>query len=302
MKVTSNLLKRYGPYQATEMLDGTADTALYHAMHTTSGRVVLLRVLSVRGPLTDASVQRSIAQCVEGIELLAQIKHPNLLPVLDYGVDGKYIYMAYANMGGQRLAEILYGTHDVQLAAGAPLARLPSLGETTRLLQEVGAALQTVHNAGHVHGQLEPHSLFIEGHTAFVADVGLLRLQKYIFQLEMTSSFSMTRYTAPEVWQADRAIAASDQYALACLAYELVTGLAPFESPTILGLMNAHLNDIPQPPHQARPDLNLPSELTYVFWQALAKKPEDRFQSVRAFVDAFALTMRGRDEGPKLFV
>lgn len=99
MKVTSNLLKRYGPYQATEMLDGTADTALYHAIHTGSGRVVLLRVLSVRSQSTDASVQRSIAQCVAEIELLAQLKHPNLLSVLDYGVDGKYIYMAYANVG-----------------------------------------------------------------------------------------------------------------------------------------------------------------------------------------------------------
>lgn len=302
MKVTSNLLKRYGPYQATEMLDGTADTALYHAIHTGSGRVVLLRVLSVRSQSTDASVQRSIAQCVAEIELLAQLKHPNLLSVLDYGVDGKYIYMAYANVGGHRLAELLYGTHADQQAAQVSVARLPSLGETTRLLREVGAALQAAHDAGQVHGQLEPHSIFIEGHTAFVADVGLLRLQKHIFRLEATSSFSMTRYSAPEIWLADRAIAASDQYALACLAYELVTGLAPFESLTILGLMNAHLNDTPKPPHQVRPNSNLPSELAFVFWQALAKNPDDRFPSVMAFADAFELTVRGRDERPKLFV
>lgn len=298
MKVTSNLLKVYGPYKATDMLDGTADMALYHAMHTQSGRTVLLRVLSVRKPLTDASVQQAMAQCVDEIGLLARINHPNLLSVVDYGVDGKYIYMAYPSLSGQHLAEMLYGS---QPNPDAPLPRLPSLGETARLLNEVGAALQTIHEADQVHGQLEPRSIFIEDQTAYVADAGLLRLQKYIFQLDATSSFSMTRYSAPEVWEADRAIPASDQYALACLAYELVTGVAPFESPTIIGLMQAHLNDMPAPPHRVRPDLNLPAELGFVFWQALAKAAEDRFSSVMAFVDAFTQTVRGREGAPSRF-
>jgi serine/threonine-protein kinase len=301
MKVTSNLLKVYGPYKATDMLDGTADMALYHALHTQSGRVVLLRVLSVRKRLNDPSVQQAMAQCVDEIGLLARIQHPNLLSVVDYGVDGKYIYMAYPSLSGQHLAELLYGKHTAPPDPDVPLLRLPSLGETARLLSEVGAALQAIHDADQVHGQLEPHSIFIEGDTAYVADAGLLRLQKYIFQLDATSSFSMTRYSAPEVWQADRAIAASDQYALACLAYELVTGLAPFESPTILGLMNAHLNDMPAPPHRVRPDLNLPAELSFVFWQALAKTPEDRFPSVMAFVDAFTQLIRGREGAPSTF-
>jgi serine/threonine protein kinase len=298
MKVTSNLLKVYGPYKATDMLDGTADMALYHAMHTQSGQTVLLRVLSVRKKLSDPAVQQTMAQCVDEIGLLAQIQHPNLLSIVDYGVDGKYIYIAYPGLSGQHLAEMLYGS---QSNPDVPLSRLPSLGETARLLGEIGAALQAIHNAGQVHGQLEPRSIFIEGRTAYVADAGLLRLQKYIFQLETTSSFSMTRYSAPEVWQADRAIPASDQYALACLAYELVTGVAPFESPTIIGLMNAHLNDMPVPPHRVRPDLNLPAELSFVFWQALAKAAEDRFASVMAFVDAFTQTIRGREGTPSTF-
>lgn len=298
MKVTSDLLKTYGPYKATYMLDGTADMALYHAMHTQSGRTVLLRVLSVRKGLNDPAVKQAMAQCVDEIGLLARIQHPNLLSVIDYGVDGKYIYIAYPSLSGQHLAAMLYGPN---ANPEAPLTRLPSLGETARLLSEIGAALQTLHDADQVHGQLEPRNIFIEGDTTYLADAGLLRLQKYIFQLETTGSFSMTRYSAPEVWQADRAIPASDQYALACLAYELVTGLAPFESPNILGLMNAHLNDMPAPPSRIRPDLNLPVELGFVFWQALAKAPEDRFPSVMAFVDAFVQTIRSRKGAPSTF-
>lgn len=296
MKPISNLLRQYGPYKAVEMLDGSADLALFHAMHTQSGRLVLLRVLAV---LKQNAVKNhdAMTRCLEDLQQLIKIEHPSLTKMVDYGMDGKYLYIAYEGVHGVRLADKLYGGH-TPTDEIRPIVRLPSLGETAELLRQVGSALQCVHDAGQVHGQIEPYSVFIEGATAFLADVGLLRLQKHVFQMDMTSSFNMTRYSAPEVWASERFTPATDQYALACLAYELVTGSAPFESPKILELMNAHLYNTVRPPHELRPERNLPAELGLIFWQALAKDPSERFPSVLDFVNAFSRIVYGREGSP----
>jgi serine/threonine protein kinase len=288
---------RFGPYRVVGTIEVSPDVSLHRAIDTQSGRAVLLRVLFVRMSPQDPTGQQTIARCLAEIEQLRRIQHPHLLPLIDHGLDGRHIYMAYHDTEGHHLAQALYGMS----AALPPLTRLPSLGETARLLHEVGAALEALHRADQVHGQLEPRVILIENGRTLLMDAGLLRLQKHLFQLDTTGSFSMTRYTAPEVWLADRVTPASDQYALACIAYELVTGRVPFESPAILDLMNDHLNNTPQPPYRLRPDLAIPPELTFVLWQALAKRPEDRFASVMDFVEAFAKVTQGHTSAPTTF-
>lgn len=291
MKITSNLMRQYGPYKAVEMLEGSTDMALFHAMHTQTGRAVLLRVLAVRNVPDATTISKVIDQCLHELQQLEQVTHPHLIPMLDHGADGKYLFVAYPELTGYRLAEMLYGTGQHYPIEDRPALRLPSLAATAQLLQQVGAALQTLHDANYTHGQVEPYSVFLSGSTALLTEAGIPWLQRRIFQLNMTSSFSMTRYNAPEVWTMEHVIPASDQYALACLAYELLTGSAPFESLKIIDLMQAHLHQMPQPPHQVRPELSLPEALAPVFQRALAKAASDRFPSVAAFVADLTLAL-----------
>lgn len=293
---------QYGQYQIVELLDAAPDSALYHAMNTVTGSLVMLRVLSVR---RDRHEQRTIdgemKRCLDELEIVRNIHHPHLLPILDVQSSGPHVFFAMPIKSGGNLSHRMYGRPDFSYEESLAPIRLPSLGETTQLILQLGHALQALHEAGHSHGQVEPGSVYTQGREVFLGNAGLLRLNKIIFRLDTTSSFDMTRYSAPEVWGAERSSPASDQYALACLAYEMVTGRFPFDSQTLLGLMDAHLNGSVPPPHLIRPDLKLPQELSFIFWQALAKPVNERFDHIGMFVDAFALCVRGREGEPTDF-
>jgi serine/threonine protein kinase len=136
-----------------------------------------------------------------------------------------------------------------------------------------------------VHGQISAGSImFNEKGDAFLSDVGLTRIMKIIYRLEFTSSFNMNKYSAPELWEGERPSPATDQYAVACLVYELLTGKAPFDDTSIYHLMQAHTNDVATPPHYLRKEL--PSDLAMVFWQALAKPVDRRYPSIAALLEA----------------
>jgi serine/threonine-protein kinase len=294
--------RQYGPYRVVGMLEASADSALYHALHSRTGRMVMLRVLTIhKDAKNPEKMQQMKHDCLYEIETVRAIQHPHLLPIEDVGESEFHVFYAMPIKQGGTLGLRLYGPGDVYLESDNPLPKLPSLGETGELLRQVGSALQTLHDHRVVHGQIEPRSILTDGTTSFLADAGLLKLYKIIFRLDTTNSFSVTRYTAPEVWDAERPTAASDQYALACITYELITGRAPFESNTILGLMQSHTQEAVIPPNYVRPDLKIPAELSMIFWQALAKPPDQRFSSVKAFVDAFNTTIRGREGTPTDF-
>ena len=103
-------------------------------------------------------------------------------------------------------------------------------------------------------------------------------------------------YMAPEQWTG-QAVFASDQYALAIMAYELLTGKLPFQG-TRINLMYAHLHMNPQPPGKINP--LLPSAVDMVLLRALAKQPEARFSSMAAFAQDFSAAFQGVDEGTTL--
>lgn len=294
--------RRYGPYHCVGQLDATPDTALFHALHSKTGKLVTLRVLSLRRDLKNLEkLGASKKEILDEIEAVQAIEHPNLMPILDIGAEEYVVYYTMPLMRGGTLLSRLERTASYLQQGGQIPIPLPSLGEIAQMTSDIAAALQAVHNAGKVHGQVEPRAIAFDNGVAYLAEVGMMKLQKILFHLDTTNSFSVTRYSAPELWQAERPVYASDQYALACITYELLTGRAPFESDTILGLMRSHLDETVIPPNVLRPDLNLPAELSMVFWQALAKPVDERFPSVSEFAKAFNLLATGRKGEPTGF-
>jgi serine/threonine protein kinase len=177
---------------------------------------------------------------------------------------------------------------------------LPSPGEVVEMLERVADALDGLHSEDMVHGQVEPRNIMFDEHgLAYLADIGLTRLLKIIYSLDATNSFNTNKYTAPELWDGQRPLPATDQYSLACIAYELITGRPPFDAPTIFGLMKQHTDDVVLPPHYVRD--GIPADLALPFWQAMAKPPERRYHNIYAFVEEVRQAVADKEGSPTGF-
>jgi serine/threonine protein kinase len=280
--------RTFGPYSCLRVLGAAGNNAVYLALHQGSGHLVALRALTVNHDNRDQALEA----CKTEVARISTYSIPNVVQIEDYGIEGSTLYIAMRVMKGGSLQDRLKAMRRKIEAGMEPL--LPSPGEVIAVIERLADALDSLHRHDMVHGQVEPRNiLFGASGLAYLSDVGLTRLHKIIYSLDKTNSFSTTQYTAPEIWDGQRPIPATDQYALACIAYELMTGKAPFEAPTIYGLMRQHTDEVVLPPHYIR--RGLPSDLAIPFWQAMAKSPEKRFASLRAFLDDLRLSVQGNE-------
>jgi serine/threonine protein kinase len=280
--------KTFGPYSSLRTLGASNNNAVYMALHQGTGRLVALRALTVN----HDNREQALEACKTEVARFAAYSIPNVVQIEDYGIEGSTLYIAMRVMKGGSLQDRLKAVQRKVDAGSAPI--LPSPGEVVAVVERLAQALDGLHGHGMVHGQVEPRNiLFDDSGLSYMSDVGLTRLLKIIYSLETTNSFSTTKYTAPELWDGKRPSPATDQYALACIAYELMTGKAPFEAPTIYGLMRQHTDEVALPPHYIR--RGLPADLAIPFWQAMAKLPEKRFPNLRAFLDDLRTTIQGNE-------
>jgi serine/threonine protein kinase len=213
---------------------------------------------------------------------IAQLRHPNILPLLDYGqetIEGNvvpYIVTPFCPDGSLATWLEQRSNNDVL-----------TLEEAARLVHQIADALQYAHNQGVIHRDVKTANVFIHNNLngppdMLVADFG------FASPLPGTLSRGLdVRGTpssmAPEQWEG-QVVPASDQYALGVLVYQLLTGRLPFEG-SIEQLRYEHLNSWPTPPSTINPTLS--RELDAVVGRALAKTPGDRYPTVSAFADAF---------------
>jgi len=277
----------YGPYKVTKVLGMSNISTVYQATQQDTGKEVALRVLS------PAQNSAQVERFKEELNLIAALENPYLVPIQDYGVQGDVVFLAMPLLTGGTLRERL----QKQKAGERPL---PSLGEVSWLLEKMAYALDYIHGEGIIHHQVETRNIMFDGeNNPYLSDIGVPKLFKVAFSLKATNSISSHKYSPPEQWLSETITAASDQYVLGAIIYRLVTGRDLFESNSIAGLMNKHLNDMFTPPHYLR--IGAPSDLTLVFARALAKKPDQRFPTVTTFAGEFAYVIRGKEGEPTGF-
>ncbi len=242
---------------------------IYRATDSVLGRVVAIKILADRHARDESVRERFTREALSAARLSGE---PNTVTIYDVGEhdDRPYIVMEY--LGGGSLDDVLR-------SGGAA-----SPEHVFTWLEEAGRALDAAHREGVVHRDVKPANLMLdgEGHV-HVADFGIAS-SAGMDSLTMTGTVLGTAgYFSPEQAQGDRAGAASDRYALAIVAWELLTGKRPFESESPTAEAAAHVN-APVPAISAGG--NLPRELDRVFEQALAKDPSQRYGSSGEFVAA----------------
>lgn len=264
---------KFGHYNTTKILELGEQRATYEAFHHETKQRVILRVMLIN----IADIENAQIRCSDILLELSQLDMPNAVKIIDYGFKDNLLYIITPFLGGGTLRERIQ-----QDLLNTPNPKLPSISEVLKLSKNLATTLDKLHQIGVVHGQLEPRNIVFDdrGHV-FLAEIGFTRIFKIIYNLQSTNSFTMTYYSAPELWRGERPSPATDQYALACIVYHLLTGKLAFNGSTLFSLMQAHIDDIAEPPHHIREDL--PQDLAMIFWQALAKPTDRRYQNVTAF-------------------
>lgn len=230
-------------------------------------RKVAIKVLA-RELSNDAEF---VARFEREAKLTARLEHPNVVPVYSVGRHGVRPFMVMKKLEGMTLAQLVERRH----GEGAPLTRT----EVLAIFSQVCAGLSHLHAQGCVHRDLKAANIFVgpDGH-ATILDFGVLRDAAHSGLTRVGSVFGTPHYMSPEQARGSSAIDhRADVYALAVVLFECLTGTPPFVGETELAVVQQHAYATPPDVSKWRPDL--PLSLAKTLDCALAKLPEERFQS-----------------------
>ncbi len=244
--------------------------AVYRARDERLGRVVALKLLA-----GDESVRRRFAREARAV---AAVDHPHIIPVYEAGEAGGVLFIAMRFVAGDDLRVML--------------GREGSLGprRAAAFISPVASALDAAHDAGLVHRDVKPANMLVDvgpgrPEHVYLSDFGVVKGMLSLDGLTRAGQFIGTPdYAAPEQISGRSVDGRADQYALACVAYRLLSGSLPFEREEPLAMLYAHLSARPPRVTSVRPDL--PGAVDQVLARALAKAPEDRYGSCGAFAGA----------------
>jgi serine/threonine protein kinase len=255
-----------GQYVPQELTDHNGVVLTYRAFQERLNRHVSLQTLDAQfraDPIFIGGFRR-------GAELIASFEHPNIVPIIDYGQEGDFPYIVIRSMQGGLLRD--------RMRQGVAL----SFSEVAGIIRQIGSALDHVHSTGHVHGDPSPLNIgFDRSGGAYITDfinIGILMTSP------QADLYGSVRYVAPERWDRQLPTPHSDQYALAAVAYHLLTGQPVFEVDHILAYEYKHRNETPPPPQTHR--LDVPLAVNDIFLRALAKDPTDRYLTITDFTRA----------------
>src|SRR5260370_12769552 len=283
--------KQIGNYRIIEELASGSFGRVYKGVHIfLSKRVVAIKVLQ-RMYLGSQKEREGFLQEAQFLELL---KHPHILPIYDVGIDDgiPYFVAEYAPKGSLR--DLLQQRYPHPLLTD----------EAVSILTQIGQALQHAHQQNIIHRDLKPENiLFNAKGEAVLADFGIA----VVLETARTSPVNVIGsplYMAPE--QFDGMLSKrSDQYALACIAYEMVTGRNPFLAPSAVAMALKHKMEQPIAPTQFNTYLPVPVEQAIL--KAMSKERSERYPDVAAFMAALYMTSVQKskeqwlDEGNQLY-
>lgn len=249
---------------------------VYRAKRVRLGDEVAIKVMHAATSGDDELAQRFIRES----RACARLRHPGIVGILDFSVDAENRpYLVMELLSGPSLRE------ELELGPFEPAKALA-------VLEEIGAALHLAHEQGIVHRDLKPANIvahrYESGERVYkVIDFGLAALTEGSEDTRLTTPFAFLgtlSYAAPEQLRGEPVDRRTDLYSFGVIAYELLTGMRPFNADNKMTLMNDVLSTSPAPPGESRRGLN--SEIDRVLLRALAKDPADRYETVAAFVEA----------------
>lgn len=287
-----------GRYRVIKRLGEGGMGEVYLAMHEAIEKKVALKVLRPEYSGKADIVTRFQQEAISA----SRIKHPNVLEIFDFGqLDSGAFFLAMEFLDGHDLADELQRQTVMQPHDGI------------RIALQICRALAAAHSQGVVHRDMKPENVFLQRvadgeEIVKIVDFGIAQLrtteeaekqQPTRRRLTKTGMiFGTPEYMSPEQAAGKKADQRVDIYASGVIMYEMFTGAVPFTGETFMAVLAAHLNETPPPMRSIAPDLNISAELEAVIMRALAKQPDQRFQSMSEMAQSLLATPEGSGAGP----
>jgi tRNA A-37 threonylcarbamoyl transferase component Bud32 len=264
-----------------ESLIGEGAMGAVYRADAPSGQRVAVKLLSPELARDERFRQRFLRES----QLAASLYHPHIVPTLASGEEDGTLYLAMAYVEGSDLRALLRSEDRLE-----PQRAVDLIGQ-------VAEALDAAHAAGLVHRDVKPGNILVaagpEGEQAYVCDFGLARHVTSVSSLTGERGFVGTiDYVPPEQIEGGQIDGRADVYSLGCVLFECLTAERPFERDSELAVVFGHLNDRPPRLTELRPEL--PEAFDSVFQTALAKSPDDRYQTCGELSNAARAALHGR--------
>jgi serine/threonine protein kinase len=263
---------------------------VYRARERMPDRYVALKVLASELAHDDTFRKPFLAEP----NLAAAIGHPNIIPIFDSGEAEGCLFMAMPLIDNGDLDSLIRREGWLRV------------GRTAAIISQAARGLHAAHSQGLVHRDIKPANLLlslfdpiVDEEHVYLADFGLAKRTEAGPRFRRESFMGTREYAAPEQIRGKRVDARTDVYALGCVIHECLTGVPPFADEDPDELVTAHLEREPPPVTARRPDLG--PGIDAVVAKALAKDPDDRFDSAPALAAALrvqAAAAVGRESEP----
>jgi len=267
-----------GRYRVERVLGEGGTGTVYEVLHESLHRRFAMKVLRRDVARDPALASRFIQEA----RATASLKHPHIVSITDFGrLPDKTPYFVMERLVGKTLAEVCH------IGGQLPMER------AVRVVMQVADALSAAHEAGIVHRDLKPENIFLVGRIdgdgrggddVRVVDFGAAKIAGASRITKTGIVFGTPHYMSPEQASGQPVDHRADIYALGVIMYELFTGRLPFQADTLMGVLTKHMFVEPPPFSETPiPDASrLLGALEAVTMRTMAKKPENRFQTMAA--------------------
>jgi serine/threonine protein kinase len=259
---------RFEGYVIEAALGHGGYATVYRAHHAVGAdRAIALKVLDAQH-----RHQAQLARLRREFEFAHQLDHPHIVRMYERGP----------------------GWLSMELLSGGTVANLSAVAQRLAALSQIADALDYIHNRGIVHCDVKPSNILVQPdfsqNGAVLIDFGVALSITDDIGYRPTHVEASLPYSAPELLTGHAPTEATDEYALACTAVELITGSPPFTATTQFGLISAHLKSAP--PRRSHEIDWLPRVFDSILAKAMAKRPENRYQSCREFMSLITRALR----------
>ncbi len=272
-------------YQLTHLIARGGMAMVYRAHDLLLNRYVALKLLYPELSVDQNFVERFRREA----QAAANLSHPNIVPVFDWGEEGGTYFIVMELIEGTSLADLLRESRTLSPAKSA------------QVCAQVASALSYAHRQGVVHRDVKPGNILLtsDGQVK-VTDFGIAQAVSTEDHLTVAGSVMGTAtYFSPEQAEGSLVDGRSDVYSLGVVLYELLAGRPPFIGETPVSVASKHVREVVPSPRQFNP--SLPSDLEAISLHTLAKRPEDRYQTadelrsdLLRFVEGQPVSVAGR--------
>src|SRR6478736_6322735 len=263
-------IEALGKYEIKRPLGRGAMGTVYEGWDPIIARRVAIKTVSLPDN-ADPETEEALARFRREAQAAGRLTHPNIVGVFDYGETNDLAYIVMEFVEGPSLKTLLDRHEHFAIA------------DMVRVMQDLLAGLQFSHERGVVHRDIKPANVMLtSAGQAKIADFGIARIDSS----SMTQAGTLLgtpAYMSPEQFMGQVVDARTDIYSSGVLLYQLLTGERPFEG-GMSSIMHKALHTEPPAPSQL--SVTVPPSFDEVVGRAMAKRPEDRFASARAFAEA----------------